>query len=103
MQRVQELFKDARFPPFRILNQRSLSPDLVILQAAWQVPLDFQPPWVYTGLYQSITCSACRTANPAHQGTILAHQISARHVPGAEPSRRTTAHDDALTSFMLML
>ena len=40
MQQAQRLFKakDAHFLPLRILNQRSLSPDLIVLQAEWQVP-----------------------------------------------------------------
>ncbi len=40
---LKQGFKSAQFPPFRILLQRSLTPDLVILQAAWQNP-SLQPP-----------------------------------------------------------
>jgi hypothetical protein len=43
---------------------------------------DFQPVKGYTGSSKSITCSACRTANPAYPGTILAHQISVGHILG---------------------
>ncbi len=40
---LKQSFKDFQFPPFRILHQRSLTPDLVILQAAWQNP-SLEPP-----------------------------------------------------------
>ena len=40
---LKQLFKDYQFPPFRILHQRSLTPELVILQAAWQNP-SLEPP-----------------------------------------------------------
>ncbi len=41
---LKQSFKDYQFPPFRILHQRSLTPDLVILQAAWQNPSLEAPP-----------------------------------------------------------
>jgi uncharacterized protein (TIGR02246 family) len=41
---LKQGFKDAKFPPFRILLQRSLTSDLVILQAAWQSPSLDPPP-----------------------------------------------------------
>ena len=45
MQRLQkEVFKDAHFPPLRILNLRALTPDLVMIQAAWQNPSLRPPP-----------------------------------------------------------
>jgi uncharacterized protein (TIGR02246 family) len=40
---IKQGFKDTQFPPFRVLHERSLTPDLVILQAAWQNP-SFDPP-----------------------------------------------------------
>ena len=45
MERLQkEIFKDAHFPPLQLLNLRSVTPDLVILQTAWQNPWP-QPTW----------------------------------------------------------
>ena len=41
---LKQGFKDVQFPPFRILLQRRLAPDLVILQAAWQSPSLKPPP-----------------------------------------------------------
>jgi uncharacterized protein (TIGR02246 family) len=40
---IRQGFKDTQFPPFRVLHERSLTPDLVILQAAWQNP-SLEPP-----------------------------------------------------------
>jgi uncharacterized protein (TIGR02246 family) len=48
MERLQkQVFKDTQFPPFRILHQRSITPDLVILQAAWKIP-SMPPPAAQT-------------------------------------------------------
>lgn len=41
---IRQGFKDTQFPAFRVLHQRSLTPDLVILQAAWQNPSLKPPP-----------------------------------------------------------
>jgi hypothetical protein len=45
MERLQkEIFKDAHFPSLLLLNLRSVTPDLVILQAARQNPSLHSPP-----------------------------------------------------------
>jgi uncharacterized protein (TIGR02246 family) len=38
-----QVFKDAHFPPLRLLHERTLAPGLVIIQAAWQNP-SLEPP-----------------------------------------------------------
>jgi hypothetical protein len=41
-----EHFKDQQFPPFRILHEQSLTPDLVIVQVLWpQVETAMPQPW----------------------------------------------------------
>jgi len=46
---LEEHFKDEKFPPFRILHERSLTPDLVIVQVLWpQVETAMPAPWPKT-------------------------------------------------------
>jgi len=42
----------------------------------------FSPLSAVSGVYKSTTCSVLPTPSQAHQGTILAHSICARHIPG---------------------
>lgn len=51
MERLQNIhFKDVQWPPFRLLHERSLGPDLVVVQAEWpQLTTMMPPPWPKVG------------------------------------------------------
>jgi uncharacterized protein (TIGR02246 family) len=43
-------FKDVQWPPFRLLHERSLTSDLVVVQAEWpQLTTMMPPPWPKVG------------------------------------------------------
>jgi uncharacterized protein (TIGR02246 family) len=43
-------FKDVQWPPFRLLHERSLTPDLVVVQVLWpQLTTGMPPPWPKVG------------------------------------------------------
>jgi uncharacterized protein (TIGR02246 family) len=51
MERLQNVhFKDVQWPPFRLLHERSLTPELVVVQVAWpQLTTGMPPPWPKVG------------------------------------------------------
>jgi hypothetical protein len=48
----------------------------------------FRPNPVGLWAYLSTTCNACQPGSQAHQGTIAAHPIPARHIPGTAARAR---------------
>src|SRR5579872_1553582 len=48
------------------------------------------------GVFQSTLCNACQPRTRAHQGTIAAHSIWARHIPGTSIEVRLSGCDHHL-------
>jgi uncharacterized protein (TIGR02246 family) len=51
MEMLQKVhFKDVQWPPFRLLHERSLTADLVVVQVVWpQLTTKMPPPWAKVG------------------------------------------------------